>query len=133
MFWYEGVFGILLTPTLPPTAASSSLASFSWKELTGRCLFCFTFFFFGNSASCEPYSSSLLPHIFPHIHWATNNVFFFFSFLIMFMKSQTVIANRTFISFRISIQILGGPLMMVKATDIRDFMDTINQSASEMI
>ena len=51
----------------------------------------------------------------------------------MFMKSQTVIANRTFISSRISIQILGGPLMMVKATDIWDFMDRINQSDSGMI
>lgn len=76
------------------------------------------------------------PHFSPissPIFTGQQTMFFFFSFLIMFMKSQTVIANRTFISFRISIQILGGPLMMVKATDIRDFMDTINQSASEMI
>lgn len=131
MFLYEGVFGILLTPTVPPTAASSSLASFSWKKLTGRCLFCFTFYCLGNSASCEPHSSSLLLHIFPHIRWATNSVFFFK--YIMFMKSQTVIANRTFISSRISIQILGRPLMMAKATDIRDIMDRINQSASGMI
>lgn len=96
-----------LTPnSFPPTDASSCLALFSWKKLTGRYLFGFAFFFsLGNSAFHEPCCSfSLLSHI----HWATSIDFF------GTMKPQIVITNRTFISYKKGIQVvLRRPLMVV--------------------
>lgn len=128
MFWYKGVFCATLNlNSFPPKAASGSLASYSWKELIGRCLFCFILFFcFGNNASHEPGCSS--PFL-SHIHWAividiSGNIYEAFNY--HNKQDFYIVQNRYSNTGRTS-------HYGDQAPDVQNFMARKDQSASGMI